>query len=569
MTPILASLLSLVIFLPGLTWGLPSREADRFLFGDREPWTGAELEALAGTLDADAAADVDRDAASGEDRWLNDTDAERAEIVIRYRLYSQQPDEMLTLRAIASMAARRSPDPQFYTYGGLWTYPVAALIGTASVTGLIERGGLAFYLDQPDEFAKMYVVARLYAVAWAAVGAGVVCAFAMRLARNRKAGLLAALLYATMPVVVVAAHEAKPHLPGAVLALAAALFADAYQRSGRRRDVLVAGAFCGAATGMVVTMAVSFLVLPLAAWQATWAERWRSPDQVLRPSIWRRIAVPTLLGLAIFAITNPFLLLNPAAALGNAANTAGHYGIDETGFWPAGMWFSRVLQTYLVAAGGVGAVGYVIFALVLRRDELERPFRSVQLLGVLAVASAATYALTSFGRPPDHARFAILACVASVVALGVWMRPAKAEPTPKSLWHRPLVPAWVTCSIGLAVLLWLSWWPFVANAWGIDGRHEAADELAALYVERGEVAVSTDPAPYAVPPFDLWKWSAIKRRDGLWPMVPISDEATGVLMRPAEREDSAYGLARQIGWAQRDFEPIIISPRRAMVERAP
>ena len=53
-----------------------------------------------------------------------------------------------------------------------------------------------------------------------------------------------------MPVVVNAAHEAKPHLPGAVLMLLAVLSATNYVRTGRRRYWLGAGALCGAAFGM-------------------------------------------------------------------------------------------------------------------------------------------------------------------------------------------------------------------------------------------------------------------------------------------------------------------------------
>src|SRR5688500_3760193 len=34
------------VFLTGITWGLPSRRADRYLFGDRPAWTGREIRQL-------------------------------------------------------------------------------------------------------------------------------------------------------------------------------------------------------------------------------------------------------------------------------------------------------------------------------------------------------------------------------------------------------------------------------------------------------------------------------------------------------------------------------------------
>ena len=36
------------VFLTGITWGLPSRAADPYLFGERTPWTGRQIIDLAG-----------------------------------------------------------------------------------------------------------------------------------------------------------------------------------------------------------------------------------------------------------------------------------------------------------------------------------------------------------------------------------------------------------------------------------------------------------------------------------------------------------------------------------------
>ena len=115
--PLLAGLISLLVFLPGIGWGLPSRDADRFLFGDRTPWTGAEIIALAGGFDAGGGRGADVDAnpldrgAGDAPVVLNDTDAKRAEIVRRYRLQSHQPDEFINFAAVAGMAKAPRPRP--------------------------------------------------------------------------------------------------------------------------------------------------------------------------------------------------------------------------------------------------------------------------------------------------------------------------------------------------------------------------------------------------------------------------------------------------------------------------
>src|SRR5687767_191076 len=127
--PALGLVAALVWFLVGIDWGLPSRRADAFLFGDRQPWSGKEILALAGGagVDPNRGADVDVNPITSRDRpvVLNETDAQRAEIVRRYRLYSYQPDEMITFNALRQMnPGARQFDPKLYQYGGLWVYPV-------------------------------------------------------------------------------------------------------------------------------------------------------------------------------------------------------------------------------------------------------------------------------------------------------------------------------------------------------------------------------------------------------------------------------------------------------------
>src|SRR4051794_24058486 len=94
-------------FLVGITWGLPSRRSDGYLFGDSKAWSGKQILELAGGWDdnPDRGADVDLNPVTRREQpiVLNATDAQRAEIVRRYRLFSYQPDEMITFRALAQM----------------------------------------------------------------------------------------------------------------------------------------------------------------------------------------------------------------------------------------------------------------------------------------------------------------------------------------------------------------------------------------------------------------------------------------------------------------------------------
>src|SRR4051812_13763535 len=86
------------VFIIGITWGVPSRDADRFLFGEHPVWSGNQIKDLASSTTAGSlsiGADVDQNPNRVRPVTLNDTHGKRAEILIRYRLYSAQPDEMI------------------------------------------------------------------------------------------------------------------------------------------------------------------------------------------------------------------------------------------------------------------------------------------------------------------------------------------------------------------------------------------------------------------------------------------------------------------------------------------
>src|SRR5205085_11474903 len=107
---------------------------------------------------------------------LNENDQQRAQIIRRYRLYTYQPDEMITMLALASMnPARRDFDPKLYQYGGLWVYPVGALLKLGMIVHFVPipppgEASSVYYLDHPEAFGRFYVVARFYVVMWGVLG---------------------------------------------------------------------------------------------------------------------------------------------------------------------------------------------------------------------------------------------------------------------------------------------------------------------------------------------------------------------------------------------------------------
>jgi Dolichyl-phosphate-mannose-protein mannosyltransferase len=480
--------LAAIMFFTGINWGLPSLDADAFLFAGRTPWTGQQIIDRAGGWDqsADRGADIAMHPLSGRDKpiVLNDTDAQRAAIVRRYRLYSNQPDEMITFRSLSGIKpAQHEFDPHFYQYGGLWVYPVGALLKIAGEFGLITlRNDLAFYLDHPDEFAKMYIIARAYSAAWGIIGVIVIFALGLEWTGKTVVGALAAALFAVMPLVVNMAHEAKPHLPGTVLTLLAVYAAMRFAKSGEKKWWWMASIACGAAFGMVLTGIVSFAVLPVM--------------MCYRPMSWSNRSTLAnaagIVGLVVFAIFNPYLLYNLLFHRSLVQSNVGNYGnfyqpeISVEAVTNAARLLGLGMTLPLLAAAAVS----VLFLLIRRKSKYG------SLLAVPAILVAIQYVLLARGKPAEYGRFALtldvmlaLAVAAAVGSIG------------KSSGSRIAAAMLVICT-GLGGVRYVA--NFVQDSTIDSSRRVAGEELSQLTRKARVIAVTAEPAPYCLPPVDLF-----------------------------------------------------------------
>jgi hypothetical protein len=395
----------------GINWGLPTARNDRYLFSGEAPWPGEKIYRLAKAgekLDgAGRGADVDPDPldkASGEPILLTGTDEDIARIYLRYRLFTHQPDEMITMMALAGMRpSQLELDPKLYQYGGLFIYPIGAALKLCGMLGFIDvRSDVAWYLDHPDEFGKFYIVSRAYSAAWGLLGVVVVFAIGRRLGGDR-AGLIAALLFTLMPVVICMAHEGKPHLPGAVLMLLAVWWGMEHvanyelritnyelkanikgkERAGlfhslfaiRHSQFLLMSLACGAALGMVISSLPIFVLIPMVAvlGKRPNVQTSKRPNEGRGPlrfgllDFWtfgRFLAGMVVAGLA-YVVTNPYVVINAIVPSrreilrSNFGNSLAMYEIDRI---VEG--FVRVLELSIEGAGlpvvVFGAIGMVI-----------------------------------------------------------------------------------------------------------------------------------------------------------------------------------------------------------------
>jgi hypothetical protein len=530
-------LVGLCTFLPGINWGTPSRATDLFLFGSPEKaWSAKQIQSAGGSWKPDASKPADADANPLLDRTrpipLNDTPAKQAEIIRRYRLYSNHPDEMLTFMALAGMPARRF-DPGMYQYGGMWFYPLGATLRVAQAAGLIKPD-LTHYLDNPDQFARFYIIARLYSAAWGLIGVWAVYRLARRMFGGWALPAAAGACFALMPVVINGAHEVKPHLAGAVLVLLCALAALNYVQTGARKWWLLAGVVSGLAFGMVLTAIVAFAILPTMT--------------LLRRQPWRQRILITAaaggIGLATYCVTNPYVilgLLNTNSALRtNLAN------LRQAGalFGKANDRGALTNASLLIAEGAslpiavFGVVGVLLIPLLARRspttdkDRQAPPSRTAAavLVAVPAALSLIQFLATAAGKPGEFGRFAILPDTALLLAALALARAAGSSGEKRE----PLAGGILVFLTAIFGLSYLTTFTHDKNhPQSGSSRIVAAKRLAQLSARASTLAVHADPAPYSLPPVDLTRWKLL-----LLPanhIVPDDQPWPDVIVRPVDR----------------------------------
>lgn len=595
----------------GITWGLPSRNIDQYLFGGGEVWSGQKIYRLANASEkfssheqthrTDAlvpstdknvrrGADVDVDPIKKESHkpvLLTATDEDVAKIYLRYRLYTYQPDEMITMMALAGMRpGKLRLDPKLYQYGGLFIYPVGVLIKLCDMVDLIDvRGDVVYYLDHPDEFGKFYIVARAYVATWGLVGILIVFAITRRIASDL-AGIIAAALFAFMPVVVCMSHEGKPHLPGAVLMLMAVLSAirsvSQRSRSGRGRANTDARgtppgdestreqkranqkgnrvrannpvardkhwwtmcACCGAALGMVLSSWPIFVLIPLVTWM-TGSSGDLPTGKDGRVSTWlKRTTTGTLVGVFVYLIVNPYipinLLTNREVLASNFGNSMAMYDV------------ARIAEGFLrvIKLTGEGATLPVLIlgTLALVFSTKHQTPRTIVLV-VPGVLFFLQFVLIGAGKPAEYGRFGIFpntilavgaACI--VTSSATYVRRA-----------RRAIPAILS-----AILIgwsgahgWAYLDGFLSDASDNNTRINLAKSLAAIPQEAKntripkKLATYAEPAPYCFPPVDFAHVDV--RLLPLPKRAPLRCSPSEVTLAPLDTSRTP------MSWANKDF----------------
>jgi hypothetical protein len=515
-------LLGGVIFFTGLNWGLPSRRVDPFLFGNHPIWSGKQILALLPlNADPDRPADVAETPLTDRSQpiSLNGTDTDRARIIRRYRLFSHQPDEITTFMGLSRMNPRQFDfDPRMYQYGGLWFYPVGALLKISSCLHLIDlRSDPALYLDHPEQFAKFYLVDRTYTACWAILGIVITFMLAGRLGGDHLEQCFAALGFIFLPVVIYTAHEAKPHLPGAVLALLTILMGVRFIRTSRHRYALAMIVCCGLACSMVLTNLPLLLLIPFVFIL-------KNRDAAAR-------GIGGIFGaVVVYLILNPYvginLLFHRARLFSSFSNSAAMYHFSILA--ALGNAVQLIVSGIMLPVFILGIIGLILFTLQKQRRVL--------VLIAAGLLMAAPYFVFAANKPAEYGRFALLP---DLVLMLLTIRLLGELPRALRLGTMLAVPI-IMAIPGLAY-----WHGYLLDAQPENTRMELASDLSNWSEGKDiSVALTAEPAPYSAPPMNLFDWK--------WVLLPHGEKVGADL--PYDFSISTIDSApTPMSWASKQF----------------
>lgn len=534
-------------------WGLPASSSDPTLFYGGQPWSAEQYrfaEALDDFSRHTGGADVDINAHADPTDLTNltSTPAQRAEILRRFRLYTRQPDEMITFRALQKMNPRAGDfDPQMYQYGGGYIYSVGAMIGAGMAVGYVPRASNADeFVLKPERFARYYVVSRFFTLGFAVIALLGVVRVLVLLGRA-SAAPLAVLLLACSPLFLSTATEAKPHLPSAALIAWSAVALLQYERRGRRSWALLGGALAGLAFAFVLTGLAG--LIPIAA-LLPFTRKMQDAERARRRLYASDLLLALLLGVCVFAALNPYLLYNVAAdrgaASGNLSNSIAMYAQQFRQFGAGAL---RTLVLLHEGAGWLTPLAGLCGLLLLSWQKT----RAAVILAAPAVAILLLACFLAAHKPAEFARFLLIPTMALCVGAALLISYLK-------LIH-PALP-WTTAILLICLTRAPAYaWSLAQDVRGTDSRVHAAAWLLDAMDSTEPLGVLWPPAPYSLPPVDLHRREIIL----LPAMEPIEvnpDELPEWLVYLA---DDARDYAN--AWWHHWYEPVTTFPRNPWYSR--
>ena len=216
--------------------------------------------------------------------------------------FSYHPDETTILFSAMKLNLFAGEfNPGFYNYGSLYIFLVSIAAVFGSLFGLINIPSEDVF-SKIGEVAKLYMSGRLIAFALGMLTVYLVYLLGKR-AYGRRAGLIAALFMAILPIHVMHSEFLAVDVPATFFVTLALLFAVRIPEGHRLRDYLLSGLCAGLAAGTKYNAGL-VIISPIVAHLVS--HRARPILRVLSPKLWAVV----LMGAAGFLIGTPGAILD-------------------------------------------------------------------------------------------------------------------------------------------------------------------------------------------------------------------------------------------------------------------
>jgi len=274
-------------------------------------------------------------------------------------VYSSAVDEMKTYNALRKIKPKQLQfDPQEFRYGGVYLYFVGFLLFLAKLSGIIVTShNLNFYLNHPEYISKMIIIGRIPGII-SYMGILFLLARFGRLLKNRATGSLAMIMFLGSSVCFNQSLVSKPHIFATFLALLAVylLFIGKTNKSHTYMNMGVVT--CGLAMGTSIILAISATFIISFVFDM---------NNLLISS--KRIIKYGLLMIAVFFMSNPYVLINHEAFLATFTNHAsGSYDYGVIKFYKLLLFWNKLIISFSPLTTVIGLFSAIFIAIKSKKN---------------------------------------------------------------------------------------------------------------------------------------------------------------------------------------------------------
>ncbi len=297
----------------GINWGVPDSERISLVFGDQsivedliDPMlqTHQDIRDMQIYYGAPYSSDYNPDekisiVIKGKKKLIS---RELVNSMRSYLVRSYGADEQAVLASLSKMdPSHLDFNPHFFEYGGIYLYPLGALLKLCSMTGLIElKSNMAFYLRNPDKMGELYTVSRIFGAFTFVFATIIFYLLCLRISKDQNISLIVAILFSMTPGFVMWSHYLKPYSSGMLWVMCALYGIFRFFEERQLKWMVFSSIFSGFAFGSVLSYGYVFLTVILSIFFVTSDAR----------NIFKNIVISGVCFVFSYLLTNPYVLLS-------------------------------------------------------------------------------------------------------------------------------------------------------------------------------------------------------------------------------------------------------------------